>query len=302
MAAALVRARRARGDPGARSCCPAARTTWSRCSAVLKAGGMIVPLDPAMPAERDRRHPRARPARPVVVDDAFWRARQTEPPPTTGPRRVHPDQAAYVGVHLGHHRQTQGRHRHPPALLAYADDHAEHVLRPAAARLGRPLRVAHAWSFTFDAAWQPLAALLDGHAVHIVGDDVQRDAEALVATIGRLRHRHDRHHPVDVRPAAGRRPAVARCRWRCWRSAARPSAPPAWRSDPRRMRAHRHGGLQLLRPHRDHRRGRRRRHRRTRRALDRAARPRPPWPTCWTPGCGRSPTGWPANCTWPAAS
>ena len=59
------------------------------------------------------------------------------------------------------------------------------VLRPAAARLSRPLRVAHAWSFTFDAAWQPLVALLDGHSVHIVDDDVQRDAEALVETIAR---------------------------------------------------------------------------------------------------------------------
>lgn len=46
--------------------------------------------------------------------------------------------------------------------------------------------MAHAWSFTFDAAWQPLAALLDGHTVHIVLDDVQRDAEALVDTIGRF--------------------------------------------------------------------------------------------------------------------
>ena len=69
------------------------------------------------------------------------------------------------------------------ALSAYGEDHARHVLRPAAARLGRPMRIAHAWSFTFDAAWQPLVALLDGHTVHIVGDDEQRDAEALVGII-----------------------------------------------------------------------------------------------------------------------
>lgn len=72
------------------------------------------------------------------------------------------------------------------AVLAYAEDHAAHILRPAAERLGRPLRVGHAWSFTFDAAWQPLVALLDGHAVHLVGDQTQRDAEALVHTIGRF--------------------------------------------------------------------------------------------------------------------
>ena len=71
-------------------------------------------------------------------------------------------------------------------MLAYAEDHVTHVLRPASGRVGRPLRIGHAWSFTFDAAWQPLAALLDGHAVHIVGDESQRDAEALVHTIGRF--------------------------------------------------------------------------------------------------------------------
>ena len=62
----------------------------------------------------------------------------------------------------------------------------EQRLRPAAARIGRPLRVAHSWSFTFDAAWQPLAALLDGHSVHVVDDDRQRDAEALVEAIDRF--------------------------------------------------------------------------------------------------------------------
>ena len=69
------------------------------------------------------------------------------------------------------------------AVGAYADDHLDHVLRPAAARLGRPLRIAHAWSFAFDAAWQPLVALLDGHIVHVVDEHTQTDAEALVAAI-----------------------------------------------------------------------------------------------------------------------
>ena len=76
------------------------------------------------------------------------------------------------------------------AVGAYADDHLDSVLRPAAARLGRPLRIAHAWSFAFDAAWQPLVALLDGHVVHVVDERTQTDAEALVAAIA--------EHGVDM--------------------------------------------------------------------------------------------------------
>ncbi len=76
------------------------------------------------------------------------------------------------------------------AVGAYADDHLDHVLTPAAARLGRPLRIAHAWSFAFDAAWQPLVALLGGHAVHVVDEHTQTDAEALVAAIA--------EHGVDM--------------------------------------------------------------------------------------------------------
>ncbi|MGH3555797.1 MAG: AMP-binding protein, partial [Mycobacterium sp.] len=82
------------------------------------------------------------------------------------------------------------------ALGAYADDHIDAVLRPGADRLGRPLRIAHAWSFAFDAAWQPLVALLDGDCVHVVDERTQRDAEALVAAIGE--HRVDM---IDTTPS-----------------------------------------------------------------------------------------------------
>ena len=51
-------------------------------------------------------------------------------------------------------------------------------------------RIAHAWSFAFDAAWQPLVALLDGHVVHVVDERTQTDAEALVAAIA--------EHGVDM--------------------------------------------------------------------------------------------------------
>ncbi|MEZ0053515.1 mycobactin peptide synthetase MbtF [Mycobacterium sp. MAA66] len=149
--------------------------------AVLKAGGMIVPLDPSMPAERIDEIVHQTGAS-VIVDDALMleaTVAEFTPVPT------HCGQGAYVVFTSGTTGKPKGVIGTHAAVVAYAADHAAKILRPAAARTGRPLRVAHAWSFTFDAAWQPLAALLDGHSVHIVGDEVQRDAEALVATIGR---------------------------------------------------------------------------------------------------------------------
>ncbi|MCV7281309.1 non-ribosomal peptide synthetase [Mycolicibacterium flavescens] len=151
--------------------------------AVLKAGGVIVPLDPSMPADRIA-DILAQCGATVVVDDDLLaapgaRADDFRPVPAK------PGQAAYIVFTSGTTGRPKGVVGTHQALLAYAEDHARNVLRPAASRLRHPLRVAHAWSFTFDAAWQPLAALLDGHAVHIVDDDTQRDAEALVETIGR---------------------------------------------------------------------------------------------------------------------
>ena len=101
-----------------------------------------------------------------------------------------PGQAAYVVFTSGTTGVPKGVIGTHQAVLAYGADHAAHVLRPAAARLGRALRIAHGWSFTFDAAWQPLVALLDGHSIHIIGDDAQRDAEALVGII--------EHYGIDM--------------------------------------------------------------------------------------------------------
>lgn len=151
---------------------------------ILKAGGMIVPLDPGMPDQRVAEILRQTSA-PVVIDEEFV-ANSVAGEPDYRAATVPADHAAYAvftSGTTGAPKGVIGTHR---ALAAYADDHIERVLAPAAARLGRPLRIAHAWSFTFDAAWQPLAALLDGHSVHIVDDEHQRDAETLVDVIDRF--------------------------------------------------------------------------------------------------------------------
>ncbi|WP_305853342.1 amino acid adenylation domain-containing protein [Mycolicibacterium sp. YH-1] len=152
--------------------------------AVLKAGGLIVPLDPSMPEDRIDEIV-GQTSASLIVDDAVLAAAPRVAGADYRAADIRPGQGAYVVFTSGTTGKPKGVIGTHQSLLFYAADHVRNVLRPAAERLSRPLRVAHAWSFTFDAAWQPLAALLDGHTVHIVGDAVQRDAEALVEVIDR---------------------------------------------------------------------------------------------------------------------
>lgn len=148
---------------------------------VLKAGGMYVPLEPTMPAGRVDSI-LAQTGAANVIDDTTLAAARTAPrfsAPT------HPGQAAYAVFTSGTTGEPKGVIGTHQALIAYIDDHAERMLRPAAERLGRPLRIGHAWSFAFDAAWQPLAGLLFGHTVHLISETDRRDAEALVDIIER---------------------------------------------------------------------------------------------------------------------
>ncbi len=153
--------------------------------AALKAGAMYVPLEPGMPAERVNSILRQSGAT-TVIDETFTADGHGD----VAPVEVDPRRAAYVVFTSGTTGEPKGVIGTHAAVGAYADDHLDHVLRPAAARLGRPLRIAHAWSFAFDAAWQPLVALLDGHVVHVVDEHTQTDAEALVSTIA--------EHGVDM--------------------------------------------------------------------------------------------------------
>ncbi|BAX93509.1 non-ribosomal peptide synthetase [Mycobacterium shigaense] len=154
--------------------------------AVLKAGGMCVPMEPGMPPERVDSILRQTGAS-IMVDEELVSAGGHD---EFRPVDVSPGQAAYVVFTSGTTGEPKGVIGTHAALGAYADDHLDAVLRPAAARLGRPLRIAHGWSFAFDAAWQPLVGLLDGHGVHVVDEATQTDAEALVKAIA--------EHGVDM--------------------------------------------------------------------------------------------------------
>ncbi len=92
----------------------------------------------------------------------------------------HREQSAYLIFTSGSTGEPKGVIGTHGALMSYFADHRDRVYRPATARLGRTLRIAHAWSLSFDASWQPMIGLLDGHTVHLFDAEAMRDAHRLV--------------------------------------------------------------------------------------------------------------------------
>ncbi|WP_068272667.1 non-ribosomal peptide synthetase [Aldersonia kunmingensis] len=160
---------------------------------IAKAGAVSVPLDVTAPANRIEVMLRRSGARHAVTDAesqalvaGLTTLRVDEPfeAPVENPGiAVHPDQRLYIIFTSGSTGEPKGvmaNHRGVVQLLAH---HAEHILGPVAAELGRPLRVGHAWSLVFDASWQPTLALLSGHSIELFDADTQRDAHQLVELI-----------------------------------------------------------------------------------------------------------------------
>ncbi|QYN36930.1 amino acid adenylation domain-containing protein [Pseudonocardia sp. DSM 110487] len=52
---------------------------------------------------------------------------------------------------------------------------------------GRRLRIAHTTSFSFDASWEQLFWLLDGHEVHVIDEEMRRDPQRLLAHYDEMR-------------------------------------------------------------------------------------------------------------------
>ncbi|MFC3448276.1 non-ribosomal peptide synthase/polyketide synthase [Amycolatopsis speibonae] len=173
--------------------------------AVHKAGAAYLPLDPDYPAERLA----------AMLADARPKVLLTEPelleslPRTdietlalcalvTEDRQAHdltdrdrvrplgPDHPAYVIYTSGSTGTPKGVVVPHRGVVNLFHSHRATLHRPAVEATGKPrLRVGHAWSFSFDASWQPQLWLLDGHAVHIVDEPTRRDPELLAAMIER---------------------------------------------------------------------------------------------------------------------
>jgi len=134
--------------------------------------------------------------RTLILDDPAVAERISKFTPAAPTVRRHPEHRAYVIFTSGSTGEPKGVIGTNAAILAYFADHRERVYLPASTRLGRPLRIAHAWSLSFDASWQPMIGLLDGHALHLFDAEEMRDADRLVK--GMAAHQIDM---IDTTPS-----------------------------------------------------------------------------------------------------
>ena len=165
--------------------------------AVLAAGGAYLPVDITLPGARVESILRqADPLlalteagcsglagaglRTVVLDEPAVAERISRRAAAAPVVQRHPEHSAYVIFTSGSTGEPKGVIGTNAALLGYLADHRERVYAAARTRLGRPLRIAHAWSLSFDASWQPMVGLLDGHALHLFDAEEMRDADRLV--------------------------------------------------------------------------------------------------------------------------
>ncbi|GAA2174785.1 hypothetical protein GCM10009846_22070 [Agrococcus versicolor] len=169
--------------------------------AVLRAGGAYVPLDPEYPIdrvvgmvedaapvllltstgqlERDRAAGAdwAVPTLAIDADTTSWRREPVDP---AGLPIAADSDLAYVVFTSGSTGRPKGVGVDRIALRNLFQQHRAEMFEPAAARLGRPVRVAHTAGLSFDAAWDPLLWLFAGHELHMIDDDARRDPARLV--------------------------------------------------------------------------------------------------------------------------
>lgn len=176
--------------------------------AIAEAGGVTVHLDPEQPVDRIRgiledagcglvlAHPDLAERLTADAAGALTLASPGEGgwewsgpavghgrlPAPGGPRRP-----AYVVFTSGTTGRPKGVAVSHEALLSYHRHHEDNLLGPVERRLGRKLRVGHAWSTGFDAAWQPQIALFSGHCLILADEATRNDPELLVNLLRRAR-------------------------------------------------------------------------------------------------------------------
>lgn len=166
---------------------------------ILRNGSVLVPVDPEAPEER-RTLILGRSGARLLVGDGDAAAPDGVPfldvgdiRPEAGIAEPRDDAAgddpAYVVFTSGSTGTPKGVAATHGGVLALHRNHAERIYRPVE-EPGRRLRIAHGWSFAFDAAWQPQLALLSGHELVLLDEDARRDPDATIDAL--------RTHGVDL--------------------------------------------------------------------------------------------------------
>ncbi|MEV7740076.1 amino acid adenylation domain-containing protein, partial [Streptomyces sp. NPDC088921] len=173
--------------------------------AILKAGGAYLPVDPDYPADRvasvledaapvvvladaSTAVAAARSAAQVLHLDAPATAEELDgvpPGPLGDDERTAPEaeHAAYVIYTSGSTGRPKGVVIPHSGLYNLYAFHRAHVI----ARGGRRMRVALTASLSFDTSWEGLLWMVAGHELHVVPDDVRRDATTLVEYVSTAR-------------------------------------------------------------------------------------------------------------------
>ncbi|MFD1815431.1 amino acid adenylation domain-containing protein [Rhodococcus gannanensis] len=199
--AALARVLRARGagpEVGVGVALPRSVEAVVAFWAVVRAGGMFVPLDPSYPADRLAGMVEDAEIRQIVTSSACSHVLQSlpgveavlvdatcDPAWDTDLPAIQPDSGLYTIFTSGSTGRPKGvvvTHRAAASLLTA---YRETILADA-----RPTgRVLSTYSMSFDSSLALMTWMFDGHTLHLPDDDVARDAAATV--------RYVREHRID---------------------------------------------------------------------------------------------------------
>jgi amino acid adenylation domain-containing protein len=172
--------------------------------AVFAAHAAYVPIDPTLPEARVVDILREADPAVVVTEHAVPAGLRVVPPDAAGDGPlIEPDRAldalAYVIFTSGSTGTPKGVAVPYRGLTNMFVNHRSEIFAPVVAAVGgRRLAIAHTTSFAFDASWEQLLWLLEGHSVHVIDDDMRRDPRALLAYFDE--HRID---GFDVTPSYG---------------------------------------------------------------------------------------------------
>ncbi|MGH3946770.1 MAG: amino acid adenylation domain-containing protein, partial [Pseudonocardiaceae bacterium] len=173
--------------------------------AVLKAGGVYLPVDPDLPVERvallladaapalvvttgeggnvTAAVPKSM-ARLVLDRAETWAALAWCPDTDlTGSDRLGrllPENAAYLIYTSGSTGRPKGVLIEHRSLVNLFFDHQVELFEPEAVAAGRRLRVALTAVFSFDTSWEGLLGMADGHELHVIDEEMRLDPAALV--------------------------------------------------------------------------------------------------------------------------